>query len=114
MIPEIGMTQSLAVLEQKKALPSTEMIDGTKQERMEQVAQDFESLFVNQLLKRFDETVDHEDNIMYGGHAEDMFRGMLNDEIAKTVAKGGGVGIASMVREEIIRSYEMYEEGKNA
>ena len=42
-----------------------------------------------------------------GGPSEDLFRGLLNDEYAKTIARSGGVGIADAVYREILKLQEV-------
>lgn len=72
-----------------------------KQHNVHKVAEEFESIFLNQILKQSDETVDHKDNILYGGLSEDIYRGMFNQELAKIMARGGGIGIADMLEKAI-------------
>ena len=38
-----------------------------------------------------------------GGHGEEMFRGVLAEQIGTQIAKGKGLGIASAVEAQIIR-----------
>lgn len=41
-----------------------------------------------------------------GGMAEEFFADHLNNERAKSMAEAGGFGVAAMIEEEILRSYE--------
>ncbi|MEJ0067698.1 MAG: rod-binding protein [Pseudomonadota bacterium] len=42
-----------------------------------------------------------------GGNAESTFQAMLVDEYGKVMAKSGGVGIAAMVRKQILQTQEV-------
>jgi len=69
-------------------------------QRMHDAAREFESLFMSQLMKEFDRTVSYEDNILYSGHAEDMFRGLFNQEMGRVIASSGGIGLADMIEQD--------------
>ena len=69
------------------------------------VATDFESMFLSQMIGHMSEGV-KVDKTFGGGHGEEMFKPMLNDEYAKAIAKSGGVGIADSVYRELMRGQE--------
>ena len=61
------------------------------------VSQDFEALVVGMMLKSMRETVG-------GGHGEEIYRSMLDQEYAAvSVKRGGGMGLAKMIEKDIIR-----------
>lgn len=66
------------------------------------VSQDFEALFVGMMLKSMRSTVP-EDKLTGGGHGEEIYRSMLDQEYAAAAAKRGGMGLAKQVEKEIIR-----------
>ena len=68
----------------------------------EATARDFEAVFLGQMAKLMMESVEVGDEFS-GGHGEDMFRGVLAETLGKEMAKGGGVGLAPAVLEQIIR-----------
>lgn len=69
-------------------------------------AQDFEAFFLGQFATlMFAGT--GQDEYFSGGPAEDIYRTMLGEEIGKTAARSGGVGIADMVYREIIKLQEV-------
>jgi Rod binding domain-containing protein len=72
--------------------------EGDKADRTEikKVADDFESLFLNMVLKSMRETV-QKSGLMDGGNAEDIYRGMLDDEYAKMMATQRTTGIADQI-----------------
>jgi Rod binding domain-containing protein len=55
--------------------------------KLKETAQQFESFFVQKLLEEMDKTVDREDSLFHGGAAEDQFRSLLHEEMAKTVSQ---------------------------
>lgn len=66
------------------------------------VAQDFEGLFVGMMMKSMRSTVP-EDKLTGGGHGEEVYRSMLDQEYATAAVKRGGFGLAKQVEKEIIR-----------
>jgi Rod binding domain-containing protein len=46
------------------------------------------------------------DGFMGGGHAESVYRGMMVDEMGKSMARAGGVGIADAVYREMLKMQE--------
>jgi flagellar protein FlgJ len=65
-------------------------------------AQDFEGLFIGMMLKSMHETVG-KDKITGGGHGEDVFRSMLDQEYVAATVKRGGFGLAKQIEKDIIR-----------
>jgi Rod binding domain-containing protein len=72
-------------------------------------AQDFESVFLSEMLGNMYQGVSTE-GPFGGGAGEGVMRTLLVDEYAKSVAARGGVGIADNVTRELIR----IQEGANA
>ncbi|TCM17736.1 rod binding protein [Novosphingobium sp. PhB165] len=66
------------------------------------VARQFEGVFAGQVAKMMLESVDQGDEFS-GGHGEEMFRGVLAEQVGNQIAKGKGLGIASAVQAQIIR-----------
>lgn len=67
------------------------------------VSQDFEAMVVAMMLKSMRETVG-KDKLTGGGHGEDVYRSLLDQEYAAvSVKRGGGMGLAKMIEKDIIR-----------
>ena len=66
------------------------------------VADEFEAMFLAQMLAPMFEALDT-DGPMGGGAAERAFRPMLVDEYAKEMSRQGGVGISDQIYTEILR-----------
>lgn len=87
------------------ALKSQARQSGSDNEAAQKVAQDFEAVFIGQMLQPIFETIP-EDSLFGGGPGEKIFKTMMVDEIGKEIAKAGGVGIAKHVMDEIIKLQE--------
>lgn len=67
------------------------------------VSQDFEALFVGMMMKSMRATVG-KDELTGGGHGDEVYRSMLDQEYANaSVKRGGGMGIAKIIEKDIIR-----------
>lgn len=66
------------------------------------VARQFEGVFAGQVTKIMLETVEQGEEFS-GGHGEEIFRGVLAEQIGNQIANGKGLGIASAVEAQIIR-----------
>jgi flagellar protein FlgJ len=75
-----------------------------KQRRQaKKVSQDFEALFVGMMMKSMRATVG-KDKLTGGGHGDEVYRSMLDQEYANASVKGGGgLGIAKIIEKDIIR-----------
>lgn len=77
--------------------------EGGDREEIKQVANEFESLFINMVLKSMRNTV-QKSGFMDGGHAEEIYRSMLDDEYAKQMAAQRHTGIADQIEDFMLRA----------
>ena len=68
-------------------------------------AEEFEAVFVSQMLTHMFESVEI-DPLTGGGNGEEVFRSLLVNEYGKSIAKRGGLGIADHVQREMLRMQE--------
>ncbi|WP_394998422.1 rod-binding protein [Sphingomonas sp.] len=68
----------------------------------EKTARDFEAVFTGQMAKLMLESVDV-DSEFGGGHGEEMFRGILTEQLGPAIAGRAGLGIAPAVLQQILR-----------
>ncbi|CCQ74133.1 rod-binding protein [Magnetospira sp. QH-2] len=73
--------------------------------RMREVAEDFEAVFLGQMLQPMFNSIGAEEPFG-GGHAEKVWRSMMVDEFGKQMAKSGGVGIADSIMRQMILMQE--------
>ena len=79
-------------------------------QKARETAEDFESVFIAQMLEPMFQGL-KTDGAFMGGHSEKMFRSMQNEQIAKEIARSGGVGIADAIFRQIL---ELQEGAANA
>jgi peptidoglycan hydrolase FlgJ len=102
-IGTIGIGQGLTT-----ALPGTtaQKTDGTVAGRngqaVKKVAKEFESLFIGMMLKSMRETVG-KDKLTDGGHGEEVYRSLLDQEYAKALSEHGGIGLAAMMERQLVK-----------
>ncbi len=81
------------------ARPKRPVID--KHSKLYQACQDFESLFIKQMLDVMRKTVHKENDLLGGGLSQDVFEGMLYDEYAKKMAQTAGFGLAETIYRQV-------------
>jgi Rod binding domain-containing protein len=69
-------------------------------------AEDFEAIFLAQMLSTMNEGI-QTDGPFGGGQSETMWRGMLNEQYAASIARQGGIGIADQVYGEILKMQDI-------
>jgi peptidoglycan hydrolase FlgJ len=100
---DIAITTSLARLQ--AATPAATTSAAAGHEAARRAAQEFEALFLSEMLAPAFESVDT-DGLFGGGESEKIFRSMMVQEYGKAIAQSGGVGIADAVQREILRMQE--------
>ncbi len=75
-------------------------------DKMRKAAEDFTAVALNELLSPIFDTADESDGFFGGGAAERAFKPLLVNEIAKQIARGGGLGLAEPVYQQMLRLQE--------
>jgi len=65
------------------------------------VAVEFQSLFVEMMLKSMRETV-NKDSLTGGGHGEEVYGSMLDREYATAISRRGNMGLAEMIEQQML------------
>jgi flagellar protein FlgJ len=73
------------------------------------VAKEFETMFVGMMLKSMRETTG-KDKLTNGGHGEEIYRSLLDQEYAKALTEHGGVGLATMLERQLVKP--AYDSGR--
>jgi peptidoglycan hydrolase FlgJ len=73
-----------------------------QRQQAKKVAQDFEGLFIGMMVKSMHDTVG-KDKLTGGGHGEEVYRSMLDQEYVAQAVKRGGFGLAKIIEKDIIR-----------
>ena len=103
LTPGFAIGQSLHLLQQPTADPQ---VKGKSAKAIRESAEEFEALFLAQMLSPMFETLES-DGLFGGGHAEQVYRGLLVQEYGKVMARSGGIGIADHVQREIMKMQEV-------
>lgn len=64
--------------------------------QLKKTCRDLESVFLNMVLSKMRESVPKSD-LMGSSRGEDLYRGMMDEELSKQMAAGGGVGLADVL-----------------
>lgn len=70
-------------------------------------AQDFEAMFIAQMLQPMFAGLEGGEGLFGGGAGEDAYRGLMVEEYGKAIARAGGIGIADQVRAEMLKLQEV-------
>jgi flagellar protein FlgJ len=99
-----------------KAIPSSSSLDpnalsalrskarADDPKAVEAAARQFESLFLNQLLKTMREAQRGDGEGLFDGNESRMYTGLLDEQLANRIANGRGIGMADMVIAQIDRA----------
>ena len=73
-------------------------------EKLREACQEFESFFLYLMMKEMRKTVP-EQKLIHGGRAEEIFRDMMDEELAKEMSKSpsAGFGLGQMLYEQLTR-----------
>lgn len=81
--------------------------------KIEESARDFEAMFVTEMMKPMFEEIET-GGMFGGGKTEEIFRGFMMDEYGKMIAQTGQLGIADMVKAQMIEMQEKADAAKLA
>ncbi len=98
------LTATLFDLGNQRELPTVSPTTSAAEARA--VAQEFEAVFIGQMVQAMFAGIET-DEVMGGGHAEEIFRSVLNEEYANAMVEQGGIGIADQVMREILKLQEV-------
>ena len=98
MINSLNTAMDTAQIESLRQQSNRDVQDKAK---LKQTAQDFESIFIEQMFKEMKKTINRSGFMGETSQAYEIFDGMLAQEYAKTAAKGGGFGLAKMIEDSL-------------
>lgn len=88
-----------------KPAQKLENVNLNKDEKaLKDATEEFESIFIKMMLDSADKTIDRKSSMFYGGNSEDIFRGLLNEERAKEMAKSGDFGLAKLMYDQLSKN----------
>lgn len=75
---------------------------GQNPEKMKAAAQQFEAVFIQQMFKEMRKTIP-DDGLIQRGNADDIYNQMQDLEAAKITAQQGGIGLAELMMQQLMR-----------
>jgi peptidoglycan hydrolase FlgJ len=85
---------------------ASDVLASVKQPSRSKTAEEFESVYLAQMLKPMFDTIEI-DSEFGGGHAEETWRSVQVEEMAKQIARNGGIGLADSLAKEMLRLQEI-------
>ena len=89
---------------------ATGLEDTSAHKKLKKTADDFESMFLEQMVDRLTQSSETEGPLGENGTGGSVWRSMLSNEYAKGISKAGGVGIS----DQIMRSMIQMQAGSSA
>lgn len=74
-----------------------------------QIGEEFEAVFLAQMLEQM--MGESTEDGMFSGAGQGAWKGMLNEEYAKVMAKAGGIGLADDLAREVMRYQDIGDAG---
>lgn len=84
--------------------------DAKRIEKIEETAQEFEAVFIAEMIKPMFEGIET-GGMFGGGKGEEVFRGMLLQEYGKLIAQNQGIGLSDQVKQQMILMQEQMDHG---
>lgn len=82
--------------------PAAAVLSAKDRRRLHKAAVEMEAIFLKEFLKAGKTGISQ--GLFGGGFAEDLFEGFMDEERAKSMAESGGVGLARMLEDELLRA----------
>src|SRR3954466_13131130 len=97
--PQDSAAEKARLLRQQS---SAVVLDEKQRQKLKKISQDFEGLFVGMMMKSMRETIG-KDKLTGGGHGDDVYRSMLDQEYAAVAVKRGGFGLAKQIEKDLVK-----------
>jgi flagellar protein FlgJ len=90
--------------------PGAKAQDPKQLDQLRKVSQDFESLFLAYMLKTMKQAIP-KSGYLGDSQGEKIFTEMKDEELAKGMAKAGGIGLARLLEQQLTQSLRAPEAG---
>jgi flagellar protein FlgJ len=74
---------------------------------------DFESIFISQMLKEMRKSIP-KSGLLDGGSQHDMYLSLFDEELSKSLAKRGGIGLGKILYQDIMKRNQNKDLAPNA
>lgn len=78
--------------------------EGNDLTKLKEASQEFEAFFINTLFKEMRKTI-QESGLTEKSQATTTFEDMLDEEMSQTISKTGGLGLADMIYNNMVKVY---------
>lgn len=78
--------------------------EGKDLKKLKEASEEFEAYFINMLFKEMRKTI-QEGGLVEKSQARSTFESMLDEEMSKNMSKQGGLGLADMIYNNMVRVY---------
>lgn len=75
--------------------------DTKKETRLKKACNDFEAIFVKQMLSAMRQSVPKDGLFGNNGYEQEIFQSMQDDELAKSISSGRGMGISEVLYNQV-------------
>ena len=82
--------------------PSDDIVKTSDENKAVQTAAKFEALLIQSMLKSMRASID--DDSLTGSDQQAMYRDMMDAELAKSISKSGGIGLQSIISQQMASS----------
>ncbi|MBW1700767.1 MAG: rod-binding protein [Deltaproteobacteria bacterium] len=97
----INVTSKIEMV--RNTLESEKASSSVRSDRqLEEACSELESLFIYYLLKEMRATIP-KSGFIDGGNAEEIYTSMLDSQLAKDISSKGGIGLSSLLRDQLSR-----------
>ena len=101
MIDNVMLSLSQKAIPEATAAQQSNKLSADKLAGIKAAAQDFEAMFVSEMLTHMFKGIEV-DPEFGGGKGEEMFRSMTIEEYGKMIAKGPGIGVSDQIQRAMI------------
>ena len=112
--PSIGLQNSiLPQMEESRLTQLSNLVNpgrSKNHEQLESLSKQFESIFVQQLLKSMRSTV--QKTGLFDSHATNMYESLYDEEMSKLMTKQKGIGLADIIYKDLARLEEKIEQAR--
>lgn len=87
---------------QQPSVNSQQGLKGKKDETLMAACREFESIFLHMMIRQMRNTIP-ENDLIEKSHAREIFEDLHDEELAKNMAEGQGIGLAKQMYQQMSR-----------
>lgn len=112
--PLAGTATSQADIKKAKGFKSAleKAAKNKDKEGIKKVSQEFEAFFIRTVFKSMRQSSKWGEGLLEKSHGRKIYEQMMDEEFAKTISKGRGIGIGDKLYKQMLRSYKMDNDTK--